>query len=78
MALNNRNGSAGGVKDGYAVRRVDGWSNSDTPAIGWLKGALPKSDPQGSAEVKIGPNTKVWSAERTSPFMTGDQGKGKR
>jgi len=70
-------GSAGGVKDGFAVRRADGWSNSDTPAIGWLPAAAAKADVQGGPEVRIGPGTAAWSAGRKGPYTTGSQRKPK-
>jgi hypothetical protein len=70
----NQNGSVGGVKDGFAVRRADGWSNSDTPSIGWLNGTpAAKSEVRGGPEVKIGPNSAVWGRGSNGPFMTGDQ-----
>jgi hypothetical protein len=50
-------GSAGGVKDGYAVRRADGWESP--PSLGWLKSK--PADPQGDSQyTKIGPRTALW------------------
>jgi hypothetical protein len=54
--------SSGSTKDGHAVRRADGWSNSDAPAFGWLKGTpAAKSDPQGAPAVEYGPSSKLWN-----------------
>jgi hypothetical protein len=67
-------GSVGGLKNGHASRRADGWENSDAPSIGWLDGtAAAKSDPQGTAYTPIGPGSSAWSANRNGPFTTGDQ-----
>lgn len=75
MANDNAgNGSAGGTKDGHAVRRVDGWSNSDTPSLGWLSGPAAESNPQGTAYTKIGPNSAIWNS-RNAARTLGDQGR---
>jgi hypothetical protein len=75
----NDMGSAGGVKDGHAVRRADGYSNSDTAALGWLPaGAAEGKGGVGTGWTKIGPNSSAWSTAKTGPYTTGMQKSKKR
>jgi hypothetical protein len=66
-------GSEVPMRDGAPATRSDGWRNTDTPTIGWVTGKAAQSDPQGSAEVRIGPGSPMWSARRAGKFTTGDQ-----
>jgi hypothetical protein len=70
---NSGNGNVGGVKDGHAVRRSDGYSNSDTKALGWLPAAAAQDKTEGGNWNKIGPGSAAWSAAKTGPYTTGAQ-----
>jgi hypothetical protein len=62
----NDTGSVGGNTNGYATRRVDGWSNQDTPSLGWIPNS--PVNPAGGNYEAIGPGSARWasrSAART-------------
>jgi hypothetical protein len=65
---NSGNGNVGGkAPDGHAVRRADGWENSDTKTIGWLPDT--PVNPAGGAYQPIGPGSKAWASTKSAKTL---------
>jgi hypothetical protein len=68
----------GGVgPNGHAARHTDPKLDNPRAPIGWLPKAAATSNPQGTAYVKIGPNSQAWDATGSGrSYTTGGQSRG--
>jgi hypothetical protein len=74
MAQKNDTGSVGLLApDGHALNRSDGWES--LPSLGWLSGPAAKSDPQGGAYTKIGPNSAIWNSRNAAKTLGDTRGR---
>jgi hypothetical protein len=71
----DRNGSAGGTKDGVAVRHSEDRLNVALPALGWLTNQGATSNPRGGAWTNIGMNSPVGSSTKFARTLGQAQGR---